>query len=156
MELLDDMPSEIDITRDESKARDLARGVVRLLADLGYRSLTEFSLKNKRRTDVIGLDKRGNIIIVEIKSGPADFRSDTKWREYLDFCDKFYFAVADDFPRDMLPADQGLIIADRYGGEIVAEGELRKVNAARRKTLTLNFARTAASRLNQLADPEAR
>jgi len=147
-------PDTEDLAANEQGASDLARGVMRLLDDLGYRSLTEFSLKNNRRADVAGVDRRGNIVIVEIKSSVADFRSDNKWPEYLDFCDQFYFAVSADFPREILPADQGQIIADRYGAEIIASSEPRKVNAARRKTLTLNFGRTAAGRLFQVTDPK--
>ena len=135
-------------------AKIICRGVIRMLGDMGYRSLAEFTLKNNRRVDVIGLDKRGKIIIVEVKSSAADFRSDNKWSDYLEFCEQFYFAVTEDFPRDILPTDQGLIIADGYGAEIVVEAETRKVNAARKKSLTLNVARTAAQRLSEFTDPK--
>ena len=138
---------------DRTVAVDISRGIQRLLVNLGYRALTEFTLKNNRRADVIALNKQGRIIIVEVKSSAADFRSDSKWSEYLEFCDRFYFAVNTDFPQEILPADQGMIIADRYGGEILREAEDRKVNGTRRKTLTLNFARTAAQRLQDISDP---
>ena len=138
---------------DRTVAVDISRGIQRLLVSLGYRSLTEFTLKNNRRADVIALNKQGRIIIVEVKSSAADFRSDSKWPEYLEFCDRFYFAVNTDFPQEILPADQGMIIADRYGGEILREAEDRKVNGTRRKTLTLNFARSAAQRLQGISDP---
>jgi hypothetical protein len=138
---------------DRTVAVDISRGIQRLLVSLGYRSLTEFTLKNNRRADVIALNKQGRIIIVEVKSSAADFRSDSKWSEYLEFCDRFYFAVNTDFPQEILPADQGMIIADRYGGEILREAEDRKVNGTRRKTLTLNFARSAAQRLQGISDP---
>ena len=138
---------------DRTVAVDISRGIQRLLVNLGYRALTEFTLKNNRRADVIALNKQGRIIIVEVKSSAADFRSDSKWSEYLEFCDRFYFAVNTDFPQEILPADQGMIIADRYGGEILREAEDRKVNGTRRKTLTLNFARSAAQRLQGISDP---
>ena len=138
---------------DRTVAVDISRGIQRLLVNLGYRALTEFTLKNNRRADVIALNKQGRIIIVEVKSSAADFRSDSKWPEYLEFCDRFYFAVNTDFPQEILPADQGMIIADRYGGEILREAEDRKVNGTRRKTLTLNFARSAAQRLQGISDP---
>lgn len=124
-----------------------------MLAEHGFSTLTEFTLKNSRRADLIGLDKRGDIVIVEVKSSPADFRSDAKWPEYLDHCDRFYFAVDDAFPTDILPTDQGLIIADKFGGEIIRAAQAHKVNAARRKSLTLKFARTAAARLREFSDP---
>jgi len=136
-----------------SSTQDVTRGAARLLAEHGYATLSEFTLKNSRRADLIGLDKRGEIVIVEVKTSAADFRGDAKWPEYLDHCDRFYFAVDDAFPSDELPADQGLIIADKYGGEIVRESETRKVNAARRKALTLKFARTSAARLKEHTDP---
>jgi hypothetical protein len=135
-------------------AKTICRGVMRMLTDMGYRSLVEFTLKNNRRVDVIGLDKRGKVIIIEIKSSAADFRSDNKWPDYLEYCEQFYFAVSEEFPRDILPPDQGLIIADGYGAEIIVEAELRKVNAARKKSLTLNVARTAAQRLLEFTDPK--
>ena len=138
----------------DQTAKEICRGVMRMLADMGYRSLAEFTLKNNRRVDVIGLDKRGKVIIVEIKSSAADFRSDNKWPEYLEFCEQFYFAVAEDFPKEILPQDQGLIIADGYGAEIIVEAEAHKMNAARKKSLTLNFARTAAQRLFEFTDPK--
>ena len=72
-------------------ARGLARGVGRLLGDVGYATLPEFSLRNNRRADVAGLDAKGRFMIVEIKSSTADFRADQKWPEYLEFCDAFVF-----------------------------------------------------------------
>ena len=147
-------PHETAVNPDEKTAIHIARGVIRMLGEMGYASVTEFTLKNNRRVDVIGLNRRGKIVIVEIKSSVADFRSDHKWTEYLEFCEEFYFAVAEEFPRHILPEDQGLIIADRFGAEIVVGAETRKINAARRKSLTLNFGRTAAKRLQQFIDPD--
>ena len=147
-------PHETATSPDEKPANVISRGVVRMLGEMGYASVTEFTLKNNRRVDVIGLNRRGKIVIVEIKSSVADFRSDHKWTEYLEFCEEFYFAVAEEFPRHILPEDQGLIIADRFGAEIVVGAETRKINAARRKSLTLNFGRTAAKRLQQFIDPD--
>lgn len=128
-------------------ARDLARGVARLLADLGAASIPEFTLKSGRRADVIALDPKGRVTIVEIKSSRADFRADGKWRGYLEFCDAFYFAVPKGFPLEILPPDTGLILADSWGGHVLRPADPGSLNAARRKALTLKFARTAASRL---------
>ena len=145
----------LDTSRPEI-TQALTRGVCRFLTESAITPLREFKLASKRRADVAGLDEKGRFTIVEVKSSPADFLADNKWPDYLEFCEQYYFAVAEDFPRDILPADQGLIIADGYGAEIVDEAEARKVNATRKKSLTLNFARTAANRLHQLADPETR
>jgi hypothetical protein len=101
------------------------------------------------------LSASGEVWIVEIKSGVPDWRSDEKWPEYRAFCDRLFFAVDRSFPSALLPPDAGLIIADRYGGEIVRDAPLVKLAGARRKTIALCFARTAASRLMLLRDPGA-
>lgn len=124
-----------------------ADGVVRLLNDAGYRVLAEVSLSNRRRADLMAVDRQGRFAIIEIKSSVADFRADRKWREYVAFCDLFFFAVGPDFPRTILPVEEGLIVADAYGGAIVRPAVERPLSAARRKALMLKFARTAAARL---------
>ena len=96
----------------------------------------------------------GEIWIVEIKSSLEDFRCDQKWPEYREFCDRLFFAVAPTFPRQVLPEDTGLIVADRYGGEVLRPAPEHKLAGARRKAMTLRLARTAALRLQGVIDPE--
>ncbi len=134
-------------------ARGLARGVCRSLFHLGYTCLTEFSLTTRRRVDVIAMDAGGIITIVEVKSSIEDFRSDRKWREYRDFCDYFFFAVAEDFPREILPEDCGLLIADSHGAAIVRQAPQLQLNGARRRAQTLRFAHIAGQRLARFVDP---
>lgn len=131
----------------------MARGVCRALQNAGYNSLTEFRLSSSRRVDVIGVDAGGLILIVEIKSSVEDFRSDRKWPEYLAFCDRFYFAVPEAFPREVLPEDCGLLVADPYGAAVLREAPTMKLNAARRRAQILRFAHTAAQRLTRFTDP---
>lgn len=133
----------------------IARGVCRALALRGCATLTEFTLKNGRRADVIALDGVGDIAIVEVKSSRADYMSDGKWADYLEFCDRFYFAVPVDFPQDLLPEDCGLIVADAYGAEILRPAPNAKLHASRRRTVTLRFAQIASQRLTHLCDPAA-
>ena len=102
--------------------------------------------------DVIGLDGRGRFAIVEVKSSLADFRADEKWPEYLAFCDWFYFAVAPDFPRDSLPDETGIIIADRFGGEIARTSPDTPMATQARHRQTLLFAHTASARLFRLTE----
>lgn len=134
-------------------ARLLARGVCRLLSQLGYASLTEFTLRTGRRADVMAIEPGGQTLIVEVKSSIEDFRSDRKWPEYLDFCDLFYFAVPTGFPLEVIPEDCGLMVADAYEATILRESPYEKINAARRRTLALRFGWTAAQRLATLTDP---
>ncbi len=133
--------------------RGLTCGVCRMLAGMGYGTLTEFRLPNGRRVDVIGLGTRGDFAIVEIKSTVEDFRGDRKWREYLPFCERFYFAVPEGFPHDLLPPDHGFMVADAYDALILRPSEEQTINPARRRALTLRFARAAAQRLAHLGNP---
>ena len=136
-------------------ARQVARGVCRLFDRLGHVGLTEFVLRSGRRADVIALGPAGELSIVEIKSSLADFRSDAKWPQYLEYCERYYFAVPCGFPLEVLPGDQGLILADGYGAEILREAAARPIAPARRKALTLRFGQVAARRLRLLLDPQA-
>ncbi|MEE8443747.1 MAG: MmcB family DNA repair protein [Alphaproteobacteria bacterium] len=132
----------------------LARGVIRLFDDLGCSSLLEFPLRNRRRVDVIALDRGGRVTIVEVKSSAADYRGDRKWRDYLPYCDSFYFAVAEDFDRSLLPGDVGILVADRYTAAILRPSPEFTMNPARRRALVLRFARTAGKRLMRLDRPD--
>ncbi|WP_348520772.1 MmcB family DNA repair protein [Algicella marina] len=116
--------------------------------------LTEFVPTRGLRVDVLALAPDGEIWIVECKSCRADYQSDGKWAGYRDWCDRFLWAVDCDFPVSLLPEDTGLIVADYYGAEVVREAPLHKLNAARRKSLTLKIGRTAAQRLSRLLDPD--
>jgi hypothetical protein len=140
--------------RRSPAAFDIGRGVARLLRAHGFATVNEVALANGRRADVAGISDSGAIWIVEIKSCLDDFRTDQKWPEYRQYCDRLFFAVAPDFPRGVLPTDTGLIIADRYGGEIIRPAPEHKLAAARRKAMTLRFVRIAALRLQAVIDPE--
>lgn len=141
--------------RQSARALDVQRGVCRHLMGLGHAPLTEFTLATGRRADVIALGSGGEILIIEIKTSLADLRADAKWPEYTDFCDRLFFAVPEDFPLSALPGNTGLLVADRYGAELLREAPLDKLSAARRKAVTLRIARAGSLRLSRLADPEA-
>src|SRR5471030_2142524 len=130
-----------------STAAEVARGVSRLLLQDGYAPILEFTLPNGRRLDVAAIGPGGEILGVEIKVALADLRGDTKWPEYLDYCDLFYFAIPPDFPPEHVPPESGLIVADRYGGAIIKQAETQILHASRRKAVTLSFAKVAAERL---------
>ena len=129
------------------RAALIVRGVSRMLAEMGFTSLTEVTLANWRRADVMALGPKGEIVIVEVKSCLVDFATDQKWPEYAPYCDRFLFAVDCDFPQHVIPAEVGLIVADSFGGAVIREAQPAPLNAARRKAVTLSFARIAAARL---------
>ncbi len=124
----------------------VTRGVARLMVSLGYAPLLEVGLPNGRRADIMALGPKGDIFIVEVKSGLLDFKTDRKWGEYAPYCDAFAFAVAPEFPREILPEEPGLIVADQFGGAVLREAGPVPLAPARRKALTLAFARLAAVR----------
>ncbi|MGZ8362246.1 MAG: DNA repair putative endonuclease MmcB [Caulobacteraceae bacterium] len=124
----------------------VTRGAARLLIALGYAPLAEVCLPNGRRADLMALGPKGEFVIVEVKSGLEDYRADRKWGEYLDYCDAFYFAVAPEFPHAILPEGPGLIVADGFGGAVVKDAPSAPLAPARRKALTLAFARLGAMR----------
>lgn len=139
-------------------AADVARGVGRLFHRAYAATLCEVPLGNGRRADIMALDEAGRLTIVEIKVSAADLRGDAKWRDYLSYCDRFFWAVpphlsalldADCFD----PACAGVIVADRYDACVLREASRVPLNAARRKAETLRFARRAAMRLLHLNDP---
>lgn len=125
----------------------VTKGAARLVADMGYAPLTEVCLPNGRRADVLALGRKGDIIIVEVKSGLDDYRVDRKWQEYAPYCDAFYFAVAPEFPADILPDDVGLIVADGFGGAVIREAIPAPLAAARRKAMLIGFGRLSAFRM---------
>jgi hypothetical protein len=140
-------------------AADVARGVARLLWRQDLVALCEVPLGNGRRADLMALDAKGCITIVEIKCSRADLRGDAKWPEYLDYCDRFLWAVPAGFTlapfeeAHFRPDIAGLIVADRYDAEMLREPATRPLAAARRKVETLRFARRAAQRLLGGLDP---
>ena len=133
----------------------LARGVCRHLAGHGFATLEEFTPERGKRLDVMAMGPKGEFWIVECKSSRADFASDGKWPGYLDWGDRYFWAVDEAFPVELLPEDTGLIIADAYDAEILRMGPETKLAGARRKAVTQRFARVAALRLQGLRDPGA-
>jgi hypothetical protein len=125
----------------------VTRGAARLMAALNYAPLCEVCLPNGRRADIMALGPKGELVICEVKSGLEDYRVDRKWGEYLPFCDAFYFAVSPEFPQDILPDDPGLIVADAFGGAVIRPPPHTPLAGARRKALTIAFARLAAGRV---------
>jgi hypothetical protein len=150
-----DDPVIIHDGRQSETAAAIQRGVGRMLRGAGFASICELSLANGRRADVMALGRKGEIWIVEIKSSPADYLSDSKWRDYMDYCDRFYFAIPPEMDARLIDEQAGLIVADAWGAEIVREATEAPLAAARRKAVTLQMARAAAMRLQSASDPNA-
>lgn len=134
-------------------AADVARGTARLFLRHDWIAMTEVPLGNGRRADILAICPKGSITIVEIKVSRADLLGDAKWPDYLDYCDRFFWAVPQGFDLglferpDLMPDRAGLIVADRYDAVMLREAVDTPLAAARRKAETLKFARRAARRL---------
>lgn len=140
-------------------AQDVARGVARLFFRSDLYGICEVPLPNGRRADMMAICAKGLLTIVEIKVSRADLLGDQKWTDYLDYCDRFFWAVPAGFALEPFDGDAlgrdcaGLIVADRYDAEVIREAPCRPLAAARRKAETLRFARRAARRLVGDLDP---
>lgn len=131
----------------------LARGVCRHLVSHGFVTVEELVPVPGLRVDVMALGPKGEIWIVECKSGRADLQSDQKWQGYLEWCDRFFWAVDQNFPTELLSGDSGLIIADGYDAEILRFGTAKPLAPGRRKAVIQRFARHAALRWHAARDP---
>lgn len=134
------------------RAEDIRRGVERLFAIQGAVCLAEFPVAAGRRLDLLALDARGRFTAVEIKSCLADFRADRKWQAYLEYADRFCFAVGPTFSVERLPAGEGVLVADRHEAVLLREGPERPLPPARRRALLLRFAMLAGRRLQRLTE----
>ena len=127
----------MDSPADRLVAADVVRGVSRLLYRQDYIAVAEVPLGNGRRADIMALGPKGEIWVIECKSSRADFRADQKWLGYLEWCDRFFWAVDQSFPTDLLPEGSGLILADAYDAEILRMGPETPLAPARRKKVAL-------------------
>lgn len=155
------LPSCRDGSNPTLCATDVARGVTRMLLRHDLVALAEVPLEGGRRADLMAIDARGRIVVVEIKVSRADLLGDGKWPDYLAHCDRYFWAVPAGFdvaPLDgpaFLPGRTGVIVADRYDAAIMREAATVAMPAHARRRCTLAFARRAARRLIATVDPDA-
>ena len=140
--------------RQSETALAIARGTARLLGSLGYSCVSEVTLPSGRRADLVAMNERAEIWIVEIKSSLDDLRADQKWHEYRAHCDRLFFAFTQDLPCEVFPPDTGLIVADAYGAHLHCDAPEHRLPAATRKVMMARFGLVAARRINRLIDPQ--
>lgn len=147
----------ISITPDRRQSETaliVARGAARWLASLGFSCVSELALPSGRRADLVAMNERGEVWIIEIKSSAEDLRADQKWQDYRAHCDRLFFAFTQDLPCEIFPQDTGLIVADAYGAHLHCEAPEHRLPAATRKAMLLRFGLAAARRINRLIDPQ--
>jgi hypothetical protein len=135
------------------RASAIRRAAARLCLRLGWAPLHEVSLPNGRRADILALRPDGCFACIEVKSGPRDFLTDLKWQDYRECADELFFAVDTDFPRALLPAEAGLIVAAGLEAELLRDAPQHPLTSARRRAMLHRFAALAAGRLANLEDP---
>lgn len=140
--------------RQSETALAVARGTARWLRSMGFSCVSELPLPSGRRADLVALNARGEVWIVEIKSSVEDLRADQKWQDYRAHCDRLFFAFTRDLPCEIFPDQAGLIVADAYGAHLHCDAPEHRLPAPTRKVMMLRFAMAAAQRLNRLADPQ--
>jgi hypothetical protein len=140
--------------RQSETALLVARGSARLLHSLGFAAVSELPLPSGRRADLVAINERGEIWIVEIKSSIEDLRADQKWPEYRFHCDRLFFAFTQSLPCEIFPDETGLIIADAYGAHLERPAPEHRLPAATRKSMMVRLAMAAAQRINRLVDPQ--
>src|ERR1700710_1560358 len=139
--------------RQSETALAIARGTARMLRALGFSCISELSLPSGRRADLVALNDKGEIWIVEIKSSVEDLRADQKWQDYRAHCDRLFFAFTQDLPCEIFPTETGLIVADAYGAHLRCEAPEHKLPAPTRKLMTVRFGMAGARRIKRLVDP---
>ena len=160
MDPADSLNAAAEATTEDRAARAVARGIARLFARNDIWCLAEMPLRNGRRADLMGIDGKGRIVLVEIKVSRADLLGDGKWTDYLDYCDRYYWGLPPSLDRAPLetppfrPETCGVIVADGYDAEILRPAASLPLAAARRKVEVERLARTALRRMNGLADPQ--
>jgi hypothetical protein len=140
--------------RQSETALAVARGTMRLLRSLGFSCVAEVALPSGRRADLVALNERGEVWIIEIKSSVEDLRADHKWEDYRAHCDRLFFAFTQDMPCELFPKDTGLIVADAYGAHMVCDAAEHRLPAPTRKLMMVRFGLTSAQRMSRLTDPQ--
>ena len=108
------------------------------LKEHGYSVYIELGVETlgSRRADVLALDHEPDLILVEVKSGAADWRADNKWKDYIDSCNRLYLAITEKFYRskvgkeaveEMRTAGCGVMVINKDAGTLKV-----KVKAVRR------------------------
>ena len=139
--------------RQSETALAIARGTARLLRSLGFSCISELPLPSGRRADLVALNARGDIWIVEIKSSLEDLRADHKWQDYRAHCDRLFFAFTQDLPCEIFPAETGLIVSAGLEADLLHDAPRHPIASSRRRALLQRFALLSAGRLAAFEDP---
>lgn len=152
------MAASLDSPPLQMDGAAVARGIMRLFARNDIWCLPEMPLRGGRRADLMGIDAKGQVVIVEIKVARGDLLGDSKWPDYLDHCDRFYWGIAAHLDQAPLASEAyrpeccGVIVADGYDAEIIRPAPTIPLAPARRKVEIERLARAAMRRTTVAGD----
>ena len=135
-------------------SRKILQNTMRFLSGKGYRVLSEFALPNKKRVDIIGINLKKEIIIVEVKSNKNGIKLDKKWKNYLSYCNYFYFACSDKLKKFKFSNSVGIILNNCNKIEITKKSKYKKLSEKKKNKLIFKISLSAISKFHRLIDPE--
>ena len=134
-------------------SRKIMLNTMRFLSTKGYKVLTEFALPNKKRVDIIGINLKKEIVIVEVKSNKNGIKLDKKWKNYLNYCNYFYFACSEKLNLNF-SENIGIIRNNCNKIEITKEPKYKKLPENKKNKLIFKISLSAISKFHRLIDPE--
>ncbi len=118
----------------------------------GYSCSFELGLNSwgKLRGDVVAINLKGTLIIAEIKSSRADFMTDSKWINYLPYCNGLVFvflpevfdSIKEEFIAAAKPLGVGALVLDKKTGYLrsVMPTKTKLMKKKTKKLLTIRMA----------------
>ena len=138
----------------DNKTRKILQKTMQFLVSKGYKIITEFALPNKKRVDIIGINSKKKIIIVEVKSNKNNFKNDIKWKKYLKYCNYFYFSCNEEMKNVNFSKKIGIILYNSKEIKIFKNAKYKKLSKITKNKIIYNFALSAASKFHRLIDPK--
>ena len=135
-------------------SREILQKTMQFLSLKGYKVLSEFALPNKKRVDIIAINLKKEILIVEVKSNKKNLKYDKKWKNYLNYCNYFYFACNDKIKDLDFSKNIGVIQNNSKSIKIIRKSKYKKLSENKKKKLIFKIALSAASKFHRLIDPE--
>jgi len=138
----------------DKSSRKIQQKTMQFLILKGFKVLSEFALPNKKRVDIIAINSKKKIIIVEVKSDKNGIKNDKKWKNYLNYCNYFYFACNDKLEDFNLSKNIGIIQNKANSTKIIKKSKYKKLQKNKINKLIFKIALSATSKFHRLIDPE--
>lgn len=126
-------------------AKRLTQAAVNYVVPKLYSCHLEFGIQKwgRARLDMLAFNMKTDFVGFEIKSCAADYRTDSKWRQYVPYVNKFYFVIPEKLWNN--EKFRSVISSDcndmKVGILVLSEtsGKLRSVRKATRREVDQEF-----------------